>query len=121
VDLTDVSAYVNPRAMEANRNAPDFKQRVANHVWQGDSPAPIQDREYARIPKEFAGLPNNHMASHQLLVDDFCTAAYNGTLPRVHAWKAARFTVPGLCAHESMMRDGEPVDIPDFGPGPEGA
>ena len=119
VDLEDVSAYVNPRAMEENRDLPDFKQRVANHVWQGNSPAPIQDREYARIPKEFAGLPNNHMASHQLLVDDFCTAVYNGTLPRVHAWKAARFTIPGLCAHESMMRNGEPVDIPDFGPGPE--
>ena len=119
VDLEDVSAYVNPRAMEENRDTPDFKQRVANHVWQANSPAPIQDREYERIPKEFAGLPNNHMASHQLLVDDFCTAVYNGTLPRVHAWKAARFTIPGLCAHESMMLGGEPVDIPDFGPGPE--
>ncbi|MGI6634641.1 MAG: Gfo/Idh/MocA family protein [Christensenellales bacterium] len=119
VDLEDVSAYVNPRAMEANRGMGDFKQRVANHVWQDNSPAPIQDREYARIPPSYAGLPNNHMASHQLLIDDFCTAAYHHTLPRVHAWKAARFTIPGLCAHESMVRNGEPVDIPDFGDGPE--
>lgn len=119
VDLEDVSAYVNPRAMEENRGSEDFMQRVANHVWQGNSPAPVQDREYARIPESYTGMPNGHMASHQLLVDDFCTSVYHHTLPSVHAWKAARFTIPGLCAHESMLRNGEPVDVPDFGEAPE--
>ena len=38
------------------------------------------------------------MGSHQLLIDDFCTAAYFGKLPTVHAWAAARYTIPGLLA-----------------------
>ena len=58
---------------------------------------------------------NGHMASHQLLIDDFCTAAAAGKLPEVHAWLAARFTIPGLVAHESAKQGGVLLDIPDYG------
>ena len=59
------------------------------------------------------------MASHQFLIDDFCKAAYHGTLPTVHAWLAARFTVPGLVAHEAVKAGGAVLDVPDFGEPPE--
>ena len=58
------------------------------------------------------------MASHKLLVDDFCTAADFEKMPTVNAWLAARYTVPGLLAHESMIRDGQAFDVPDFGDAP---
>ena len=112
VDLRDVSAEVNPRAMEEHRGDADFKERVANHAWQGDSFSPQHDARAARLPESFRGLPNGHMASHQLLVDDFCTAAFEGTLPTVNAALAARYTIPGLLAHESILRDSEPVKVP---------
>ena len=70
------------------------------------------------LPKSYAGLSNGHMASHKLLVDDFCTAAYFEKMPTVNAWLAARYTVPGLLAHESMIRDGQAFDVPDFGDAP---
>jgi hypothetical protein len=116
VQLEDVSDYVNPREMTANRDLPDFKNQVANHTWQWDSHAPIQDDQ--RLPAEFDGMANGHMASHKFLVDDFCTAAYNGTLPTVNAWLAARFTVPGIVAFESIKQDGQPMEVPDFGDPP---
>lgn len=119
VDLTDVSERVNPAEMETNRCCPDFRQRVANHAWQNDSHAPVQSSEVRRLPAAYADQRNGHMASHQFLIDDFCTAAASNTLPRVHAWLAARFTVPGLIAHESAKRGGVPLDIPDFGEPPE--
>ncbi len=118
VDLTEVSTDVNPSIMEENRASADFKHRVANHSWQWDGFSPIQAEDTARLPDTFAGLPNGHMASHQFLIDDFCQAAYHGNLPRVNAWIAARYTIPGLMAHRSAELGGVPLDIPDFGDAP---
>ena len=117
VDLTDVSDQVNPYMMTEHKGEADFKQKVANHTWQWNGFSPVQDAEYARLPQSFKDIPakNGHMASHQLLIDDFCTAAADGKLPRVHAWLAARFTIPGLVAHESAKKGGVLLDIPDYG------
>ncbi len=116
VELEDVSEYLNPVDMTANRDAEDFKNRVANHEWQWDSFAPIQEKE--RLPKSFAQCGNGHMASHQFLIDDFCRAVYEHTMPTVNAWVAARYTVPGIVAYESLKQDGVPMDVPDFGDPP---
>ena len=119
VRLRDFSHEVNPREMTEHKGMEGFKQEVANHTFQWDSPAPIQDEEVKRLPKEFEGLPNGHMSSHQLLIDDFCKAVHDRKLPKVHAWAAARYTIPGLIAHESALRGGETLDIPDYGDAPE--
>ena len=117
VDLSDVSDEVNPYQMTANKNDPEFKKKSANHIWQWSSFSPIQDKEVARLPKSYLDMPkvNGHMGTHQLLIDDFCTAAYNRTLPTVNAWLAARYTIPGLIAHRSAQLGGVPIDIPDYG------
>jgi hypothetical protein len=52
-------------------------------------------------------------------VDDFVTAVNKGSLPPVNAWVAARFTLPGVVAHESALRGGERLPIRDFGDAPE--
>lgn len=119
VEATVVSDQVNPREMEAHRNEPDFVNRVANHEWQWDMYSPQHDERRKTLPASYEGQPNGHMASHQLLIDDFVTAAYYGRMPTVNAWKAARYTIPGLLAHESALRGGEPIDVPDFGDAPE--
>ena len=79
--------------------------------------APIHDVE--RLPAEFHGVPSGHEGSHHFLVDDFVTAACNGTLPGVNAWTAARFTLPGIVAHRSALGGGERLQIPDFGDAPD--
>ena len=116
VFLTDASDKVNPVAMTENQGTEGFKNEVANHKWQWDSFSPVQSPE--RLPESYKKLPNGHMASHQFLIDDFCTAVYNGTLPTVSAWEAARYTVPGIVAYESLLKDGQPMDVPDFGDRP---
>lgn len=75
--------------------------------------APVHDS--SRLPEEFRGAPNGHEGSHHFLVDDFVTAVSNRTLPPVNAWTAARFTLPGIVAHESARRNGERLPIRDFG------
>ncbi|MEV7607199.1 Gfo/Idh/MocA family oxidoreductase [Paenarthrobacter sp. NPDC089322] len=78
--------------------------------------APVHD--HARLPQEFLGAPNGHEGSHQFLVDDFVTAVNKNELPPVNAWVAARFTLPGIVAHQSALRGGERLPIRDFGDAP---
>ncbi|MEU8349100.1 Gfo/Idh/MocA family oxidoreductase [Streptomyces sp. NPDC048845] len=78
--------------------------------------APVHDR--SRLPREFAHAPNGHEGSHHFLVDDFVTAVAEGSLPSVHAWAAARYTLPGIVAHASALRGGERLPVPDFGDAP---
>lgn len=79
--------------------------------------AAIQNR--SRLPKNYRNLPNfSHYNSHPFLVDDFVRAVTTGKLPPNNAWDAARYMIPGLIAHESALRGGELMDIPDFGDAP---
>ncbi len=73
--------------------------------------------DISRLPREFIGLPNGHLGSHQFLVDDFVTACISGQQPPNNIWQAARYLVPGLIAHESAKREGELLDVPDLGGG----
>lgn len=117
VEFQDVSDEVNPSAMTEHKGDADFKSRVANHGWQWNNYSPIQQDEYDRLPDSYKvpGFPNGHMASHQLLIDDFCKAVYDGVLPVCNAWRAARWTIPGLIAHQSVLKDGECLIVPDCG------
>jgi predicted dehydrogenase len=74
--------------------------------------------DVARLPVEFAGLPNGHNGSHQFLVDDFVRACVSGKAPPNNVWAAARYLLPGLTAHESALKGGELMVVPDFGPPP---
>ncbi|MFC7995106.1 Gfo/Idh/MocA family protein [Streptomyces rochei] len=79
--------------------------------------APVHDR--ARLPRVFDGMRNGHEGSHHFLADDFVVAVNSRTLPPVNAWVAARYTLPGIIAHESSRQGGARLEIPDFGDAPE--
>ena len=68
-----------------------------------------------RLPVQFMNLPNGHLGSHQFLVDDFVRACVERVQPPCNAWAAARYVLPGLTAHESAVRGGELMTIPDHG------
>jgi predicted dehydrogenase len=78
--------------------------------------AAVHDVE--RLPAEFNGAPNGHEGAHHFLADDFVTAVTNRSLPPVNAWTAARFTLPGIIAHQSALQGGMRLPVPDFGAAP---
>jgi predicted dehydrogenase len=78
--------------------------------------APVHDR--SRLPQEFATAGNGHEGSHHFLADDFVTAVNTGAVPPVSAWTAARYTLPGIVAHQSALQGGVRLEIPDFGDAP---
>ncbi len=111
IDLNDmlepIGVPVKPEGKMAAVTSADGTHRGVSKV-----------HDVGRLPREFIGLPNGHRGSHQFLVDDFVNACISGQQPLTNVWQAARYLVPGLMAHESAKREGELLDVPDFGPGP---
>ena len=80
--------------------------------------SPIQD--LSRLPEPFREkIIGSHYNSHPFLVDDFVRAVKADKLPPNNAWDAARYMVPGLVAHESALKGGITMDVPDFGDAPK--
>lgn len=59
-----------------------------------------------------------HGGSHAYLVNEFVQAIAAGRQPTVNAWEAARYLAPGVVAHQSALRGGELLKIPDWGDAP---
>lgn len=63
-------------------------------------------------------VPSGHGGSHPYLVHEFVDAVAQNRLPAINAWEAARYMVMGAMAHKSALRDGERLDVPDWGDAP---
>lgn len=87
---------------------------VTKHGWEA------VDLSQARepLPEPLASNLGGHGGSHAYLVHEFVDACNKGRLPRIHVWEAVRYFAPGLVAHQSAMRDGELLKIPDWGDPP---
>ena len=67
------------------------------------------------LPAELAPFASGgHGGSHPHLVHEFVRSIVEERPPAVDALTAADWTAPGICAHESALRGGEPVPVPDF-------
>jgi hypothetical protein len=117
--VEDVSALLNAPELEAARGRPGFDDDVGNARVEGGIASPILARR--ALPRELRGIPTTHRGTPPYLVDDFARAVATGSLPPNHAWDAARATLPGLASHESALRDGEVVAVPDHGDPPAGS
>jgi predicted dehydrogenase len=81
--------------------------------------------EQVQVPYDFAPLPpalaadrGGHGGSHAHLVHEFVSAVRDRRQPRMNAWQAVRTLAPGLVAHQSAMRGGERLPVPDWGDPP---
>jgi len=93
--------------LEWHSDLDDTALRMGNHY------AKVHPTD--RLPKEFNGLRNAHFSSHHFLVDDFVRACAYGATPPIDAWQAARYTIPGIIAHESAINGGVLLAVPDLG------
>jgi predicted dehydrogenase len=64
-------------------------------------------------PKVDAG---GHGGSHGYLMNDFVTAILQNRRPRVDVSMALNMTVAGIVAHQSALKDGELMKIPQYKP-----
>ncbi len=67
---------------------------------------------------EAKDIYGGHGGSHAYLVNEFIDAVAHSRQPAVNAWQAARYFAPGIIAHKSAERDGELLQVPDWGDPP---
>jgi predicted dehydrogenase len=113
-DLTDLKELLTSQDIKV----PDYDQNLHETLQEDFHKGVSKIHPVERLPREFAGLGNGHFGSHQFLVDDFVKALDQYVLPPNHVWDAVKYSAPGLVAHESAKREGEMLDIPDFGTPP---
>jgi len=70
------------------------------------------------MPEALAADLGGHGGSHAYLVHEFVDSCANERMPRVNAWEAVRYVSPGVMAHESALREGELMKVPDWGDAP---
>ena len=63
-------------------------------------------------------VPSGHKGSHPYLVHEFVEAVAQGRHPSINIWEAVRYMAMGVAAHKSALRDGERLDVPDWGNAP---
>jgi predicted dehydrogenase len=114
-ETIDISELFYTRGKQVPEDYGDIDPALMQSFASGT--AKVQDR--SRLPKEFEGTHNGHEGAHHFLADDFVRAVTTKTQPPVNAWKAARFTLPGVIAFESAQQGGARLPIPDLGDGPE--
>lgn len=57
-----------------------------------------------------------HGGSHGRLTHEFITAILEDREPLVNIYEALAMTVPGIIAHQSALKDGETLKVPQFNP-----
>ena len=117
VVMTEITEQMIPEKVYKQLMEDNAKgvQAIADTAGFSDL-SPIQPA--GRLPKEFEGMRNGHNGCHHFMVDDFCKAAIENKLAPTNIWQAARFNIPGIIAHESAMKDGETMKVPDLGDPP---
>ena len=79
-------------------------------------PPEVMEAYLATLGPEFYG---GHEGSHAHLVHEFVEAAARDRRPAINAWEAARYMAAGVTAHQSALRGGEVLEVPDWGEAPE--
>lgn len=109
-------------------------ERVAPPKWEhlkdADMRDPLPDAvreafKHAQYPdkgkEDLARLdftPTGHGGSHPYLVHEFVSAVAENRQPVINAWEAARYMAMGARAHQSALKEGEWLSVPDWGDAP---
>ena len=94
---------------------PDFAHRLPEPIQRFTTKGVYDDEETHLSFTQGAG----HGGSHPHLVHEFVSAVTEQRAPFPDARRSANWTCVGLCAHESALKGGELVRLPDFTLQPE--
>ncbi len=88
---------------------PNYAHLLPEPIRRFTLPAEIHDSEHLSFVQG-----GGHGGSHPHLVHEFLSALLEDRDPRPDAVTAANWTCVGLCAHESALKGGEKVSLPEF-------
>lgn len=88
---------------------PDFAHLLPEPIRRFTLPQEIHDAEHLSFVQG-----GGHGGSHPHLVNEFISAVRDDRAPRPGAITSANWTCVGICAHESALKGGEIVRLPEF-------
>jgi predicted dehydrogenase len=88
---------------------PDFASRLPEPLRKFTMPQAIQDAEHLSFLQG-----GGHGGGHPHLAHNFLMAVLGKQPPFPDAATSANWTMVGICAHESAMKGGERVKVPEF-------
>lgn len=68
----------------------------------------------SKISEAYGG----HGGSHPYLVHEFVDAVASNRTPAINVWESVRYMAAGVMAHQSALKDGEVLKVPDWGDAP---
>ena len=98
-----------------------FEEDVSGSRWcHMNSWEPVNPELYRDpLPEPLSSNLGGHGGSHAYLVHEFVDSIVDDRQPRTNVWEAARYFAPGIVAHQSALKDGELLKIPDWGDAPQ--
>jgi predicted dehydrogenase len=114
-------SFCEDRWMENGRTAPLTAQPLKSQKMKIDEmrdPLPPEVYEAFRSCSTGEGVYGGHGGSHAYLVNEFVDAIAKRRQPAINIWEAARYMAMGVTAHQSALRDGETLNVPDWGDAP---
>ncbi|MCA9127069.1 MAG: Gfo/Idh/MocA family oxidoreductase [Planctomycetales bacterium] len=88
---------------------PDFAHLLPPEIQKYTLPQEIHDSEHLSFVQG-----GGHGGSHPHLVNEFVNALVENRDPRPNAVTSANWTCVGICAHESALKGGQIVQLPEF-------
>ena len=85
---------------------PDVRRAFKRAINQDKSEVDLEHMDFT---------PSGHGGSHPYLVHEFVDAVVNRRQPLINIWEAARYMAMGVAAHQSALKDGERLPVPDWG------
>lgn len=86
------------------RQLPEFEQYKQPQWWKTDLlPEPLRH-------------DSGHEGSHTFLTHEFISALLAARPPAVNVYEALAYTAPGIVAHQSALKGGQQLKIPQFDP-----
>lgn len=118
IRLTNGFTVAHPYALYYNfvgtKGSAKIERGIANtFVWFSESSKPAM-ASWSNAPKEWMGRPDgaeNHVA---VMVAQFVDSIVNDKPPPLDVCRSLDFVMPGIMAHESAMKGGIKLAVPDF-------
>lgn len=78
----------------------------------------LRNRKRDPGDRDIAAVFGEHGGAHPFMVHDFVSSVIEDRMPLVSIWDAAKYEAAAVTAHRSALREGECLEVPDFGDAP---
>ncbi len=96
----------------------NLREKTVLSVEDMRDPLPDEVHRAFQAGDRISDVYGGHGGSHAYLVHEFVDAIAHDRQPAINAWEAVRYMAAGVMAHKSALKDGEILEVPDWGDAP---